>query len=88
LPPNQSSGWDHAEYFENGLLASDSLEDNGLAFLRVPSVASRKPIEGWSILHIAFGILCYTVYPPGNVVAVAEHKEKCVTGIPSLFKTQ
>ena len=88
MPPNQSSGWGRAEYFGNGLLVSDSLEDNGLAFLRVPSVANRKQIEGWTIPLIAFKIFGYTVYPPGNVVAVAEKKDKCVLGVPSLFKVQ
>jgi len=32
--------------------------------------------------------LGYAMYPPGNVIAVAEKKEKCVPGVPSLFKAQ
>ena len=88
LPPNQSLGWDRAKYFGNGLLVSDSLEDNGLAFLRIPSVASQKPIDGWCIPPIPFRNSGYVVYPPGNVVAVTEREKRCVPGVPSLFNAQ
>jgi len=88
LPPTHSSGWDRAKYFGNGLFVSESLKDNGLVFLRIPSVASQKQIEGWSIPPVAFKILGYTAYPLGNVIAVAEQKEKCVPGVPSLFKVK
>jgi len=88
VPPSQSLRWDLAKYFGNGLLVTDSLEDNGLAFLRIPSVASREPIEGWSIPPIPFQNSGYVVYPPGNVMAVIERKEKCVPGVPYLSKAQ
>jgi len=89
LPPNQSSGWGRAKYFGNGILVTDSLEDhNGLAFLRIPPITSRKPIEGWNIPPVAFEILAYAVYPPGNVIAVTERKDKCVPDVPSIIKDQ
>ncbi|KAF9645020.1 hypothetical protein BDM02DRAFT_3120950, partial [Thelephora ganbajun] len=78
LPPTQSSGWDVAKYFGNGLLVSSSLEHNGLAFLHVAPVASRKSIESWSIPSLPFRIMCYAVYPLENVIAVAEPKENLI----------
>ncbi|KAF9649096.1 hypothetical protein BDM02DRAFT_1994298 [Thelephora ganbajun] len=76
LPPTQSSGWDNAKYFGNGLLVSSSSKDNDLAFLHVPPVASRKSVESWTISPLPFTIMCYAAYPPENVIAVAESKEK------------
>ena len=84
LPPGQSFGWGHAEHLGNGYLAPYSVERNDLTFLYVPPVASQKPVEGWTIPSFAYEIHGYTVYPPGNVIAVAEQVEKWVTGVTSL----
>lgn len=82
LPPNPCfSGWGGAEYSGNGLFITGSTEDECLALLHVPPVASRKPIENWSIPLFPGWILCHAAYLPGNVVAVAEEKEKYVTGV-------
>ena len=76
-PPGQSAHWlDNANYLGNGLLAVDSAEQNSITFLHIPPVASRKPVEGWSIPPFTFGISGYAAYPPENVLAVAERREK------------
>jgi len=76
LPPSRSAGWSAAKYLGNGHLATNSVERNGLTFLRIPTVASRKPVETWSIPPFAFGIFGYAVYPPENILAVAERGER------------
>jgi hypothetical protein len=75
LPPDQSSAWRDAKYLGNGYLVSPSVERRGLAFLHIPPVASRKPAEGWSIPPLSFEISGYAVYPPENVLAVAEKEQ-------------
>ena len=44
---------------------------DSLAFIRVPSAASRKPIEWWSIPPFPFAIKAVAAHLPDNVVAVA-----------------
>ena len=75
LPPIQSLGWDSAEYFGDGHLATDSVEDDGVTFLHIPPVTSQKPVESWSIPPFPFDVFGYAVYPPENVIAVAEQGE-------------
>ena len=76
LPPSQSAGWNYAKYLGNGHLVSYSMERDGLAFLHIPSVASRKPIECWSFPPTPFGIFDYAVYPPENLIAAADGGDK------------
>ena len=89
LPPGRFSpdwSWCNAECSGNGLLAVGSDEGKSLSFLHVPLVASRKPVEEWSIPLLPGEILRRVVYPPENVVAVAEEEEECAAGVPFLFK--
>ena len=72
LPPSQSADWGKAKNLGNGYLGVHSAGRNGLAFLRIPPVASRKPVEDWSIPPFTFNISGYAAYPPENVLAVAE----------------
>jgi len=76
LPPGQFTCWGDARYLGDGHLATDSAHGNGLTFLRIPPVASGKPVEDWSIPPLTFEILGYAAYPPENVLAVAEQGEK------------
>ncbi|KAF9643424.1 hypothetical protein BDM02DRAFT_3273044 [Thelephora ganbajun] len=78
LLPTRSSSWGAAKYSGNGLLVSSSLRHKRLAFLHVPPVASRKSVESWTIPPLPFRIMCYAVYPPENVIAVAESKENLI----------
>ena len=76
IPTSRSSGWGVARYLGNGHLAFISVERSGLAFLHVPSPASRKPVEGWDIPTFSFDIFDYATYPPENVLAVAEQGDE------------
>ena len=76
LPPIQSSDWDKAEYFGNGHLATHPVGQNGLTFLHILPVASQKPVEGWSTPPFSYEVFGYAIYPPENVIAVAEQQEK------------
>jgi len=75
LPPGQSVGWYTAEYLGNGYIIRYPVK-NGITFLHIPPVASQKPVEGWSIPPFAYDVYGHTTYPPGNVIAVAERREK------------
>lgn len=75
LPSGQSSGWG-TRYFGNGHLGYESVEPHSLAFLRVPPIASGKPIEGWNIPPFSFDIFGYAAYPPENILTVAERGEE------------
>ena len=87
LPPCQFEfeGLDTSKRLGGGLIVSDSLEEDGLALnlIRIPSVANQIPIESWSIPLFSFMALRYAVYPPENVIAVAEQSKKCVEGFLS-----
>ena len=72
LPPSLSSGWINADHLGNGYLASDSVERRGIAFLHIPPIASRKPVESWDIPPFPFDIFGYAVHTPKNVLAIAE----------------
>jgi len=78
LPPSQSSGWGKVGYFGNGHLAPGSrvgfTEHNSLTLARIPPIASQKPVESWNIPPFLVRACGYAVYPPANVLAVAEHK--------------
>jgi len=76
LPPGQPLGWGRATYFGNGHLATSSVWRGGLGFLCVPPVASHNPVEGWTIPPFAYDVFDYAVYPPENVITVAERGEK------------
>jgi len=84
LPPGRFArvvNLNNYKYLGDGLLLSATSEENGLAlnFLRIPPVASRKPLESWSTPPFSFVIMTYAVYLPEDVIAVAEQKVKCVT---------
>ena len=57
-----------------GLLASHEPDTNCLAFARIPSVVSRKPIEWWSIPPFPFTISGFAAHVPDNVLVVGEIK--------------
>ena len=56
-------------HMEEGLLGP-------LTFLRPPSVMSQKPIERWGIPPFPFNLGIFAVYPPDNLLTVAEEKEE------------
>lgn len=58
------------------LVAFLSRGANNLGFFRVPPVTSRKPIEGWKIPPFPFDIKAFAVYPPENILVVAEVTEQ------------
>jgi len=58
------------------VIASYSIEDGSLSFLRLPPVASQLPIKRWSIPQFPFNPNAFAVYPPDNILAVAETKER------------
>ena len=61
------------------LISYRSMEDGTLGFLRAPSVTSQKPIERWSIPSFPSSLRVFAsiaVYPPDNLLAVAEEKEQ------------
>ena len=60
----------------SNLIAFRGMEDGPLSFLRLPSVTSQKSIEQWSIPPFPFGLKVFAVYPPDNILAVAEEREK------------
>ena len=76
LPPSQFSGWNSAKYLGNGHLVSYLVERNGPTFLHIPSAASRKPIESWTLPPPPFTVFDYAVYSPENVIAVANGVDK------------
>ena len=63
-----SEGWNLIGY------RSTSTGDGNLMFVRVPPVTSQRPIEWWSIPPLSFHARAYAVYPPDNLLAIAEHK--------------
>lgn len=84
LPPNQCSpGWADIEYFWDGHLVSRSTRDTPFTFLYVPPIASRKPIESWSIQPDSV-VWRYTVYPPENLIAIVQAGIQWVTGVQML----
>jgi len=64
-------GWNLIAYctMEEGLIGP-------LTFLRPPSVMSQKPIERWGIPPFPFNLGIFAVYPPDNLLTVAEEKEE------------
>jgi hypothetical protein len=57
-------------------LASHAWQDRILNFVRVPTAASQKPIEWWTLPPFPFRIERFTAHVPDNVLAVAEIKEE------------
>ena len=60
------------------LIAFRSIRGDCLGFLRVPPVASRRPIEWWDVPPLPFDVRAFAAYPPDNILAVAEEKERRV----------
>ena len=81
LPPGRFANLAYHEHLGDGFLVSTSWEEKytALSFLRIPPVASRKPLESWSIPPFSFATMDYAAYLPEDVVAVVERNEKCVT---------
>jgi hypothetical protein len=73
LPPNTPSHWLYAVIPGRNLLAT--WHNDGISFLHIPPVASQKPVDGWSVPPFSFHVFDFAVYPPENILAVAEHKE-------------
>ena len=72
LPSNQSSRRDQIVGLGRNVLASYYMPEDGLDFLRIPSVTSRQRVDKWSIPPFSFRILAFAVYFPENILAVAE----------------
>jgi len=66
------SDWFYTKLLGRNLLASHSYNFNGIDFLRVPSIASGKQTEQWSIPQPAFDFAYITAYPPENILVIAE----------------
>ena len=49
-----------------------------LTFLRLPPATSAKPIERWYIPPLPFELNVFAAYPPDNILAVTEAKNRCV----------
>jgi len=75
FPPGWFTGLARPRCLGDGLF----LEESGLDFLRIPPVASQKPLESWVTSPFSFVPINYTAYPPEDVIAVAEQKDECVT---------
>jgi len=56
------------------LIALRNFRHNSLHFLRLPSVANRKPIEWWSIPTFPFRLRVFAVYLPDSILVAAEEK--------------
>ena len=61
---------------DRNLIASPGRWDDSLGLLRVPPVTSRKPIEWWKIPPLPFNPKAFAAYPPDNILALAEEKER------------
>jgi len=53
-------------------------QDDGIIFLRVPSAASQKQIESWSIPPFPFTDMGFTIHLPDKILAVIETLERWV----------
>jgi len=58
------------------LIAFCSMEDGPLSFLRLPSTTSQRPTEQWTIPSFSFSLKVFAVYPPDNLLVVAEGNEQ------------
>jgi len=58
------------------LIAYRNPEEGKLSFLHVPPVTGQRPIEWWSIPPFPFIVDVFAVYPPDNLLAVAEEEEQ------------
>ena len=52
--------------------------DDSCCFLRLPPVTSRNPVEWWSAPLFPFNVPVFDVYPPDNILAIAEVKKQWV----------
>lgn len=74
LPPNAPSYQHYTMNPGRNLLVAP--QAGGISFLHIPPAASQKPVDGWSIPSPPFKALDFAVYPPENIFAVAEYKER------------
>jgi hypothetical protein len=72
LPPGPFSDWSDITVLGKNFITSQLIEDRELAFLRIPPLATRKAIEGWSVPPLPFKTFGFTAYAPENILAVAE----------------
>jgi len=73
LPPNKRPGRSMA--LGRNILVSCSPLGVGLDFLHIPPVASKTPINGWTIPPFPFEVMDFGVYHPENILGVVEHQE-------------
>jgi hypothetical protein len=76
LPEGPFSGWSDDVVLSKDLVASQSIDEPKLAFLRIPPLTTRKAVEGWSVLPFPFEPYGFTAYTPENILAVAEQRER------------
>ena len=65
----ETPGWNLIGY------RSKSTGDGNISFVRIPPVTSQRPIERWNP-PLPFPVKGFAVYPPDNLLVVAEHKER------------
>lgn len=69
--------WDYGVVLGGDLLGFHSSSRPGCTnFIRVPSAASQRPVERWTIPQLRFAALYFTVYPPENLLALVEQREQ------------
>ena len=58
------------------ILASQNSRDHTVNFVRVPTAASQKPIERWTLPPLPFSTKRFAAHVPDGVLAVTEVKEE------------
>ena len=74
LPEGSSLGVYPTILGRNLIALRNTQNVGGLTFLRFPPVTSVSPIERWRIPPLPFELRHFAVYPPDNILAVAEEK--------------
>ena len=68
------------EYFVTtpgwNLIAFRRMEGGTLSFLHLPSTTSQRPTEQWTIPPFPFSVNVFAIYPPDNLLVVAEEKKQ------------
>ena len=61
-----------------GLLAFRNVKDETLSFFRAPPAASHKQAERWMMHPFNHSLDFFAVYPPDNILVVAQKQEQWV----------
>ena len=74
LPDGLTSEGNLNTILGRNLISVLTARGKGLRFLRLPSVTSQKPVEWWSTPPHSFNVGKFDVYPPDDILAIAEAK--------------